>query len=40
MTPLDQPTLTRELAMRCYNVNIVSEHALFFRLIMSNGGGW
>jgi hypothetical protein len=40
MTPLQLLSLTRELAMRLCNVNIVSEHGLFFRLIMSNGGGW
>jgi hypothetical protein len=40
MTPLEPPSLTHELAMRLYNVNIVSEHGLFFCLIMSNGGGW
>jgi hypothetical protein len=40
MIPLESPSLTSELAMRLCNVNIVSEHSLFFRLIMSNGGGW
>jgi hypothetical protein len=40
MIPLESPSLTREFAMRLGNVNIVSEHGLFFRLVISNGGGW
>jgi hypothetical protein len=40
MISLQSPSLTRELAMRLCNVNIVSEHGLFFRIVISNGGGW
>jgi hypothetical protein len=40
MNPLEAPLHTSERVMRLFNVNIVSEHGLFFCLIISNGGGW